>query len=68
VAINSSKADVVVQKALFQLFASSCHGQFAVLYALGADQAVSDLFNFVTLAFYDQYFQAVVSVEMDVEC
>jgi hypothetical protein len=38
-----------------------------VLHALGPDQAVGDFFNLMALALYDQYFEAIMGVEMDVE-
>lgn len=66
--IDAGEADTGVQTTLFQLFARCRHGQLAVLHALGADQAVGDFFNFMTLALYDHHFKAVVDVEMDVEC
>jgi hypothetical protein len=65
--IDASEADINLQTALFQLFARCCHSQLAVLHALGPDQAVSDFFNLMALALYDQYFEAIMGVEMDVE-
>ncbi len=50
---NADDADTSVHTTLCQLFARCCHGQLAVLHALGSNQTVGYFLNLMALAFYD---------------
>ncbi len=52
---------------LCQLPACGRHGKLPMLHAPRADEAVRNLFDLAASAFYDQHFEAVVRIEMDMK-